>query len=85
MIGMANYNKKCWDFLSKGKIPFNDQLFMVVFCGSLVLGAVWAGDDVVNILDSGYGFMAYPNMIATLWLAPKIKKQLQAYFKKYNV
>lgn len=47
------------------------------------MGAVSEMNDVVNLLDIGYAFMAIPNMIATIWLAPKVVPALRDYFKRY--
>ena len=78
MIGMANYNEKCWTFLF-GKFKFmSHRKFVMVFCSMLFIGAVSAVGDVVNILDLGYGLMAYPNMIAVLIGAPIVIKELKA-------
>lgn len=77
MIGMANYNEKCWTFLF-GRFSFmSHRKFVVVFCTMLFIGAVTAVGDVVNILDLGYGLMAYPNMIAVLLAAPLVIKELK--------
>ncbi len=93
MLGMANYNSKCWDYLFRGagflgkkvseQFYVSDLLFFVWFCGTLVLGAVSAQGDVVNILDIGYALMAFPNMLATLILAPKVMKLYHEYRSKY--
>ncbi|MEO0335904.1 MAG: alanine:cation symporter family protein, partial [Pseudomonadota bacterium] len=85
MIGMANYNEKCWNFLFKGRRGLGENTFIVVFCVTLFLGAVSELDDVVNILDTGYGLMAFPNMMATLILAPKVKQAMKDYFSKYKL
>jgi AGCS family alanine or glycine:cation symporter len=78
MIGMANYNEKCWTFLF-GKFKFmTHRKFVIVFCTMLFIGAVSAVGDVVNILDLGYGLMAYPNMIAVLIGAPVVIRELKA-------
>lgn len=84
MVGMANYNEKCWNYLFKGKFIFNQFGFIAFFCGALILGSVSAVDDVVNILDIGYAFMAIPNMLATLLLAKKVKSALKVYNAKYR-
>ena len=83
MIGMANYNQKCWDFLFRGRWGMGKRAFSIVFCSCLVMGAVSEMNDVVNLLDIGYAFMAIPNMIATIWLAPKVVPALRDYFKRY--
>ena len=83
MIGMANYNEKCWNYVFKGKFIFNRYVFIFWFCLTLVYGAISAPTDVINILDIGYGFMAIPNMFATIYLAKKVKKRLQDYMLAY--
>ena len=38
---------------------------------------------MVNAMDIGFALMAIPNMIATIWLAPKVKRELDKYFRRY--
>ena len=85
MIGMANYNEKCWNFLFKGRYGMGRKTFILFFCTTLIFGAVVEIESVVNLLDIGYGLMAWPNMIATIWLAPKVKAALIDYFKRYKI
>ncbi|NQZ02840.1 MAG: alanine:cation symporter family protein [Bdellovibrionales bacterium] len=85
MIGMANYNEKCWNFMFKGARGLGENAFITVFCSTLLIGAVSELGDVVNILDTGYGLMAFPNMMATLILAPKVKQAMKEYFSKYKL
>lgn len=85
MIGMANYHLKCWNFLFKGRRFLRNQTFYIVFCSALVLASVADVGDVVNLLDIGYGLMAFPNMIAVFLLAPKVKKALRNYMEKYKI
>jgi alanine or glycine:cation symporter, AGCS family len=83
ILGMANYNKKCFDYLFKGRFIFNDYFFIILYCGSLIWGSMNEPDDVVNLLDLAYGLMAFPNMITSLILAPKVKVALDLYYDKY--
>jgi len=84
LIGMANYNQKCWDFLFRGKGIFKSRgFFTLVYCSTIVLGAISSIDDVINFLDIGFALMAVPNMIITIKLAPKVKEAMEAYFTKY--
>ncbi|MCB0411016.1 MAG: alanine:cation symporter family protein [Bdellovibrionales bacterium] len=85
MLGMANYNLKCWNFLFRGRWGLGENVFYVYFCGTLILASVAEITDVVNILDIGYGLMAYPNMLAVLMLAPKVKKTIKEYIEKYQI
>ena len=83
MIGMANYNNKCWHYLFKGKKGFGEKTFIAVFCLCLFLGASAEMGNVVNVLDIGFAFMAIPNMIATLILAPRVMQAFKKYKAKY--
>ena len=83
ILGMANYNQKCWNFLFRGKGIFNENMNIVIFCGLLVMGATWSQGDVINILDIGFGLMAIPNMVTTFILAPKVVIAMREYFAKY--
>ena len=83
MIGTANYFEKCWSFLFEGKQFFGSTTLILVFCLALVIGSIATQDDVINLIDSGFALMAVPNMIATIWLAPKVKAALREYFRKY--
>lgn len=83
MLGMANYNLKCWNFLFRGRRFLGQGTFFIFFCGTMVWASVAEVSDVVNVLDIGYGLMAYPNMLATLWLAHRVRKATLIYLKTY--
>jgi AGCS family alanine or glycine:cation symporter len=85
MIGMANYNKKCWDYLFKGKFNLGDKTFIFFYSSSLIAGAVIKMGSVVDLIDIAYALMAIPNIIAVVYLAPKVKEKLKVYNKKYQV
>lgn len=85
MIGMANYNKKCWDYLFKGKIYHNQKTFILFYCLSLTFAALIEMDSVINIIDICYALMAVPNIIGTVYLARKVKNALNTYNKKYQL
>ncbi|MGH1468364.1 MAG: alanine/glycine:cation symporter family protein [Bdellovibrionales bacterium] len=81
MIGMANYNEKCWVYLFRDNRFLNRKTFVFVFCTMLFLGAVGSITDVVNFIDLGFGLMAYPNMLAVLVGAPLVIKELRLKLK----
>lgn len=83
MVGSANYNEKCWNFLFQGRKFFKESTFIGVYCLTLVVGAVAQQADVVNLLDIGFALMAFPNLLATVYLAPRVKTELQSYLKRY--
>lgn len=84
MLGMANYNEKCWSYLFRGRWRLGGKTFIVFFCATIMFGALAAQDNVVAVLDLGYGLMAIPNMIATLWLARRVKQALRQYRRQYG-
>lgn len=85
MIGMANYNKKCWDYLFRGKYLLGNKAFIVYYSMALLFGAVIEMDNVVNVIDICYALMAIPNIIATVLLAKEVKSRLKTYNDKFNV
>lgn len=78
MLGMANYNEKCWSYVFKGKVG-GHKLFYFYYCSSIVLGTVVSLDIVVGLIDLSFGLMAIPNVIVTLILARKVKDKLKEY------
>jgi len=85
MIGTANYGEKCWNFVFKGRFVFTENAFILVYAIMVFLGSIASANDVINIIDTSYAFMAWPNMIMVLFLAGKTKQALDAYYKKYNL
>jgi AGCS family alanine or glycine:cation symporter len=49
---------------------------------TIVIGAVASLDLVVSLVDGMYAVMAFPNMIAALYLAPKVKAAAKDYFAR---
>lgn len=82
LVGFSNYNKKCWDFLFRGRWIFGNRTFIAFYCGTIVLGAIAELTDVINILDIGFALMAIPNMIATILLASKVRHATLDYFHR---
>ena len=85
IFGFANYNKKCWDYLFKGVWPFGDIPFILFYLSSIILGALATMDDVVNILDICFAFMAIPNMIGTILLSGKVRVAMKDYFQRHKL
>ncbi|MDA8794076.1 amino acid carrier protein [Bacteriovoracaceae bacterium] len=83
MIGMANYNKKCWDFIFRGRFFMGDKAFLLYYLFTIWFGATNSLDDVVNLIDSAYAFMAIPNVIVLLVLAGRVKEKLTVYNNTY--
>ncbi len=85
MIGMANYNQKCWDYLFKGRWGLGDKTFLTVYSGSIFLGALVPMINVINLMDIAFALMTVPNIIATVYLAKKVQIELALYNAKKNL
>jgi AGCS family alanine or glycine:cation symporter len=79
ILGMANYNQKCWDFLFKGRRGFGATTFQCWYAGTVMLGAILAAQNVLNVIDIAYALMVIPNVIVTLLMAPRVKTALIQY------
>ncbi|NCN27125.1 alanine:cation symporter family protein [bacterium] len=82
LVGFANYNQKCWNYLFKGRFSLGNKTFIVFYCSTIVLGAIAELTDVINLLDIGFALMAIPNMLATIVLAPKVHALAKDYFNR---
>lgn len=72
MVGLANYGIKCWDYIFKGKYFLKEWVYVVFYCFTLYWAAVNPPEDVLNILDIGFGLMAFPAMFSTLMLSGRV-------------
>ncbi len=73
------YGTKCSSYLfgTKSKVYYN------IFCLiSVVVAAVASLDVVISFIDSAYALMAFPNMIAAVWLAPRVMRATKDYFRR---
>jgi AGCS family alanine or glycine:cation symporter len=82
MIGMANYNQKCWDYLFKGRWGLNDKTFVIFYSASIFVGALIPLVNVINLMDIAFALMTIPNLFATIYLAKKIRQELEIYNSK---
>lgn len=85
MIGMANYNKKCWDYLFAKKKYFNNFSFIVFYSTTLLIGSLLKINIVIDLIDICYGLMAIPNIFAVVLLSKKVNEKLKIYNQKYKI
>jgi len=79
MFGYSYYGRKCFAFLF-GVGP--SRYYNILFVGSLYLGAIWQADLVVNLLDTAFALMAFPTMIGTLIMSPRVIRETRGYFQR---
>jgi len=77
MIGMANYGVKCWNYIFKGKSIFKEITYIILCSLTMVYAATSSPGDIINILDIGFGMMAFPAMFSTLYLSGKVLAQMK--------
>lgn len=77
MFGYSYYGRKCCAYLFGVE---RARWYDYVYLGSLLVGAVFSVDMVVNTIDTAFALMAFPNMLATLLLAPKVMAEARRYF-----
>ena len=84
MVGMANYNGKCFNYLARYRLrKLGRPIFITWFAFTLIVGAAAPQKDMVNLVDTAYALMAIPTMTSTLILAPRVTKALKKYKREY--
>lgn len=73
------YGVKCLTFLTNPKIG---KWFNIYFVATITFAAVASVDLVINLIDLAYAMMCIPNMIAVLYLSPKVNLEMKRYFSK---
>ncbi len=79
MFTYSYYGHKCFNYLF-GADKANYYNFF--YLGTIVVGAVTSLGVVMSFVDGMYAIMAFPTMISTLYLAPKVKAATKDYFKR---
>jgi len=79
VFGLAYYGQKCLSFLIGAKYG---KYFYYWYIGLVLVGSVASLTDVVNLVFVAYGLMAFPTMISTIILAPKVMVATKKYFSE---
>jgi AGCS family alanine or glycine:cation symporter len=72
------YGVKSLSFLTSAKIG---KWYNVYFVAMIIFAAVASLELVKNLIDLSYALMVIPNMIAVLWLAPRVNAAARTYFQ----
>ncbi|MEA1785807.1 amino acid carrier protein [Arenibacter sp. GZD96] len=73
------YGTKCLTYLTNIKIG---KLFNIYYVATITFAAVASVDLVINLIDLAYALMCIPNMIAVVYLAPRVNMEMKLYFSK---
>lgn len=79
MFTYSYYGHKCTNYLfGADKANYYNYFYLA----TIVVGAVASLEVVVSLVDGMYAVMAFPNMIAALYLAPKVRAASKDYFAR---
>ncbi|TDQ19162.1 AGCS family alanine or glycine:cation symporter [Algoriphagus boseongensis] len=79
MFTYSYYGHKCMNYLfGADKADYYNYFYLI----TIVVGAVASLEVVVSLVDGMYAVMAFPNMIAAIYLAPKVKAATKDYFAR---
>jgi alanine or glycine:cation symporter, AGCS family len=79
MFTYSYYGHKCMNYLfGADKADYYNYFYLI----TIVVGAVASLEVVVSLVDGMYAIMAFPNMIAAIYLAPKVKAATIDYFAR---
>ncbi|MFK8104595.1 MAG: alanine/glycine:cation symporter family protein, partial [Saprospiraceae bacterium] len=81
LFSYAYYGKKCMSFLLGAD---KQHYYNYFYIGSILLGATTTLDMMMNLIDGFFALMAFPTMIATLILAPKVMVEAKKYFDQLD-
>jgi AGCS family alanine or glycine:cation symporter len=79
MFTYSYYGQKCTNYLfGAHKASYYNYFYLA----TIVVGAVASLEVVVSLVDGMYAVMAFPNMIAALYLSPKVRAASKDYFAR---
>ena len=79
MFSYSYYGTKCMSFLFGAN---NKHLYNYFYIASIMVGATTSLSMMINLIDTFFALMAFPTMLATIILAPRVVKEAKIYFKK---
>ncbi|MDY2586732.1 alanine/glycine:cation symporter family protein [Winogradskyella aquimaris] len=78
LFSYSYYGTKCLSFLIGAD---NKHYYNYFYILSIILAATTPFEAMINFIDGVFAFMAFPTMIATILLAPKVLEESKRYFK----
>lgn len=81
MISFSYYGVKAWTYLF-GEGTNRENVYKLIFCIFVMLGAVMQLDAVIAFSDSMIFIMALPNVVGLYILAPVVKGALKTYWEQ---
>ncbi len=79
MFGYSYYGKKCFSYLFGAE---HARIYDWFYLMTIWVGSVWTAGMVVNLIDTAFALMAFPNMLAVLMLSPRVMAAARDYFAR---
>lgn len=81
LFSYSYYGTKCLSFLiGADKKHYYNYIYIL----SIILAATTPFNMMLNLIDGVFALMAIPTMLATIIMAPRVVKEIKAYFKRVN-
>ena len=81
LFAFPYYGAKCFGFVFGARYKI---IYSILFVLSISIGAVGTLRVVISVFDSAYALMAFPTMLATILLSPKVIRETKKYFREYK-
>jgi len=81
MVSYAYYSQKCARYVFGKR---HGGRFIYVYLLLLPCGAIWHPTTTINIIDTAFAMMVIPNLIACVYLAPRVIAATNDYFRRYR-
>lgn len=82
LFSYSYYGTKCMSFLFGADKKHYYNYFYIL---SILIGATTSLSMMINLIDGVFALMAFPTMIATIILAPKVIKELKSYLNRLKL
>jgi len=82
MFTYSYYGHKCFNYLFGAE---KADYYNYFYLGTIVVGSVTSLSVVMSFVDGMYAVMAFPTMISTIYLAPKVRKATKDYFERMKL
>ena len=79
LFSFSYYGTKCLSFLLGAE---RAHFYNYFYIASIMIGATFSLDAIINLIDGFYALMAFPTMIATILLSRKVLEKAKDYFSR---
>ncbi|WP_207396336.1 alanine/glycine:cation symporter family protein [Bremerella alba] len=81
IVSWSYYGERCWERLFGARSIY---VYKVIFVFAVFIGSIFELGSVLDFSDFMILSMAFPNILGTILLAPKVRTALGEYWQKYK-